>query len=239
MRWICWASFIVLSLFLHASLAVSWFLLQPTLSVSSAEYMSVAMVTLSAPVGITKSLNVASNEPETVIEPKIDSDVESKMALPMKKKVKKEKAIIKRNPKSKQLIEHPIKKTIVEESKQQQVNEVSKLASDDNVVVNNNQQTSQVTSPSVAIDGPKALRIQHPNYPQRARKLGKEGYVSVLYDIDKNGRVVNLEVVDSSPRGLFEREVKRAMNRWCYEKISAKGLKKTFLFKIDGSINFS
>ncbi|QLK88394.1 TonB family protein [Arsenophonus endosymbiont of Aphis craccivora] len=116
---------------------------------------------------------------------------------------------------------------------------MSKLASDDHVGVNNNQQTNQIASSSIAIDGPRALRIQHPDYPDRARKLGKEGYVNVLYDIDENGRVVNLEVVDSSPRGLFEREVKRAMNRWYYEKIPAKGLKKTFLFKIDGSINLS
>lgn len=52
MRWIRSESFIVLSLFLHASLAVSWFLLQPTLSASSAESMSVTMVALAAPSGI-------------------------------------------------------------------------------------------------------------------------------------------------------------------------------------------
>lgn len=74
---------------------------------------------------------------------------------------------------------------------------MSKLASDDHVGVNNNQPTNQIASSSIAIDGPRALRIQHPDYPDRARKFGKEGYVNVLYDIDKNGRVVNLEVVDS------------------------------------------
>ncbi|WGO82384.1 TonB family protein [Arsenophonus apicola] len=235
MRWIRSASFIGLSLFLHASLAVSWFLLQAPLSASTTESMSVAMVTLAAPNGISKSVNVAVNEPEAVIQPKIESDVEPTMALPMQKKVMQKKLIAKQNPKSKQLLEQHIKKTIIEQSNQQQANVVS----NDNVGVNNHQQASQMDTSSIAIDGPKALRIQHPDYPDRARKLGKEGYVNVLYDIDENGRVVNLEVVDSSPRGMFEREVKRAMNRWYYEKIPAKGLKKTFLFKIDGSINLS
>ncbi|MDR5610908.1 MULTISPECIES: TonB family protein [unclassified Arsenophonus] len=237
MRWIRSASFIVLSLFLHASLAVSWFLLQPTLSASSAESMSVTMVALAAPSGISQSVNVKQRVTE--IAPKIEPDAEAKLALPMKKKVTPKKSIVKQNSKSKQLVENHIKKTITEQSNQSQDNVVSKLASDDHVGVNNNQQTNQIASSSIAIDGPRALRIQHPDYPDRARKLGKEGYVNVLYDIDENGRVVNLEVVDSSPRGLFEREVKRAMNRWYYEKIPAKGLKKTFLFKIDGSINLS
>lgn len=149
------------------------------------------------------------------------------------------KSIVKQNSKPKLLVEQHIKKTIGKQSDQQQVNLMNKLASDENVGVNDNLQTSQLSSSSIVIDGPKALRIQHPDYPDRARKLGKEGYVNVLYDIDENGRVINLEVVDSSPSGLFEREVKRVMNRWYYEKIPAKGLKKTFLFKIDGSINLS
>lgn len=234
MRWIRSASFIALSLFLHASLAVSWLLLQPMLSASTAKSMSVSMVTLAAPDGISQSVKIADNKPEGAIKPKIESDVEPKLALPVKKKIMQKKSIVKQNSKSKQLVERQIKKTIVEQSNQQQAN-----ISDDNIGVNNNQQASQMASPPFAIEGPKALRIQHPDYPDRARKLGKEGYVNVQYDIDENGRVVNLEVIDSSPRGMFEREVKRAMNLWYYEKIPAKGLKKTFLFKIDGSINLS
>ncbi|MFV9996882.1 MAG: TonB family protein [Arsenophonus endosymbiont of Dermacentor nuttalli] len=240
MCWIRLTSFIVLSLFLHAALAVSLFLLQPVSSASQVEPMSIAMVTLAAPSNIAEPVNVAVSESETVIEPKSESDVEAKIALPVKKKVIHKKPIVKQNPKPKQLVEHRIKqKSSGDESNQQQTNVASQLTSDNSIDINNNQQSSLVNSSTMAIHGPKALRIQHPNYPDRARKLGKEGYVNVLYDIDENGRVINLEVVDSSPRGMFEREVKRAMNRWYYEKIPAKGLKKTFLFKIDGSINLS
>ncbi|MEX6225286.1 TonB family protein [Providencia hangzhouensis] len=85
--------------------------------------------------------------------------------------------------------------------------------------------------------GPKALHKQPPMYPDRARRLGKEGYVKVRYDIDDSGRVTNIEFVEVSPKGLFEREVKRAMNRWAYEKQPAKGYVTEIYFKLDGTVS--
>lgn len=97
--------------------------------------------------------------------------------------------------------------------------------------------TGASNSQSTKKGGPRALHKQAPSYPERARRLGKEGYVKVRYDIDDGGRVTNIEFVEASPKGLFERDVKRAMNRWTFEKQPAKGYVTEIYFKLDGTVS--
>lgn len=94
-------------------------------------------------------------------------------------------------------------------------------------------------SSSSGARGPKALRRQAPSYPDRARRLGKEGVVKVRYDIDTDGRITNVEIIEATPKGLFEREVKRAMNRWLYEQKPQPTTGKIveIRFKIDGTVS--
>ena len=42
-------------------------------------------------------------------------------------------------------------------------------------------------------------------YPRRAERLGAEGYVSVAFDVDEAGEVVDLRIIDSKPRILFDK----------------------------------
>ncbi len=49
-----------------------------------------------------------------------------------------------------------------------------------------------------------------PRYPQQAKARKLEGYVRVRLVIDETGSVDDVEVIESEPRGVFEREAIRA-----------------------------
>ncbi|WP_339056559.1 TonB family protein [Candidatus Regiella endosymbiont of Tuberolachnus salignus] len=79
---------------------------------------------------------------------------------------------------------------------------------------------------------PRALIKTKPIYPARAQALGIEGRVKIQYDIDKNGYVINLRILEATPRNIFEREVKKAVKIWRYEAIAVKDYVTEIVFKI-------
>ncbi|WP_336193178.1 TonB family protein [Providencia stuartii] len=229
MRWIRWPLIIIISLAIHAGLAMAWIFNQPKMA-PVVEPMTVAMIAFEAD---EPAVEPVSAEPEPIVEP--EPVVKPAIVLEKKPEVKKkpkpkkeEKREIKHDPKpvNKQLAKSDLKplsdlKTAAPKST---ANTTAK-----NTGATNNQSTSK--------RGPQALRKQAPAYPERARRLGKDGYVKVRYDIDEDGRVTNIEFVEASPKGLFERDVKRAMNRWAFEKLPAKGYVTEIYFKIDGTVS--
>lgn len=79
-----------------------------------------------------------------------------------------------------------------------------------------------------------------PNYPQRALSAGIEGEVTLRFTINAEGRVEDLEVTHAEPKGVFEREARRAAARWRFAprrengQSVAREATKTLYFRLDG-----
>lgn len=67
------------------------------------------------------------------------------------------------------------------------------------------------------------LHRVEPRYPRKALHLGKQGYVILSFDINQNGEVINIQVLDAQPKYLFEKESKRALKRWKYKPMLRDG----------------
>ncbi len=65
-----------------------------------------------------------------------------------------------------------------------------------------------------------------PQYPIRALKRNLEGYVVMEFTIDGDGRPKDIVVIDAKPKNIFEREARRALQRWKYQpkRIDGKGV---------------
>jgi len=59
-----------------------------------------------------------------------------------------------------------------------------------------------------------SLGNQPPRYPRRARRDGLEGRVVLSAQVSAAGRIVGLEVVQSSGHAILDRAAFRAVNRW-------------------------
>lgn len=237
MRWMRWTLIIVISLSIHAGLAMAWIFNQPNLA-RDPEPLTIAMVAFAAPEPASEPVEQVETpvepEPEPVIEPEPEPVVEPVIALP------KKKPEVKKKPKPKQEEKKKVKEDVKPVEKQLAMNDLKSdvtAPKTNNNAIKTANNTGASNSQSTKKGGPRALHKQAPSYPERARRLGKEGYVKVRYDIDDGGRVTNIEFVEASPKGLFERDVKRAMNRWTFEKQPAKGYVTEIYFKLDGTVS--
>lgn len=56
-----------------------------------------------------------------------------------------------------------------------------------------------------------------PNYPNSAQRRGIEGFVVLRFTVDELGRVIDPEVVESVPQGVFDRSALEAVVRFKYK----------------------
>ncbi|MFT4021890.1 MAG: TonB family protein [Acinetobacter sp.] len=92
------------------------------------------------------------------------------------------------------------------------------------------------TAPSHENTTVKAL-TRRVNYPIRAKSLGVEGRVKVLFDITENGTVQNIRILSESPPDVFASNVKKDMTRWRYQTSRALSNQTvTIIFKLDGHV---
>jgi protein TonB len=59
------------------------------------------------------------------------------------------------------------------------------------------------------------VRVE-PDYPPKAKQRGISGWVEFEFTIGPAGTVEDLKILRSSPRGVFDRAVLRAVRRWKY-----------------------
>ncbi len=113
-----------------------------------------------------------------------------------------------------------------------------------------NMPSVDVGAANTSLDGPGAMmsdgdatpivRID-PRYPAKAARDGTEGWVKLSFDITETGAVDNVEVIESKPRRIFDREAKRALLKWKYRAkvVDGKPVRQTGLtvqldFTLDG-----
>lgn len=84
----------------------------------------------------------------------------------------------------------------------------------------------------------KPLRMDQPVYPRMAQAKQIEGYVKVLFTITSDGRISNIQFLESTPPRVFERSVRDAMEKWRFEprklggQIVARQATKVFNFEL-------
>lgn len=81
-----------------------------------------------------------------------------------------------------------------------------------------------LSAPAAASNGPAREAVEQvaPEYPRGAERRGIEGTVRIAYSVDADGHVVNAEVVDATPAGVFDRAALAAIEAWRYAPASAQ-----------------
>ncbi|CCV46143.1 TonB system transport protein TonB [Yersinia enterocolitica] len=168
-------------------------------------------------------IDEAPPEPEVLPEP---------VPVPIPEPVKQKPKPVKKEVKKPEVKKPDVKKTVAPPDDKP-------FKSDEPALVSTNAPVKSAPKASVpgvsTSTGPKALSKAKPTYPARALALGVEGQVKVQYDIDENGRVTNVRILEATPRNTFEREVKQVMRKWRFEAVAAKDYVTTVVFKIGGT----
>ncbi len=83
------------------------------------------------------------------------------------------------------------------------------------------------------------VRIE-PKYPVQAARDGKEGWVRLSFTINEVGGVEDVKVIEADPKRVFDREARRALQKWKYRPkiVDGKpekqfGMKVQLDFKLD------
>jgi periplasmic protein TonB len=76
----------------------------------------------------------------------------------------------------------------------------------------------------VASTEPVLIKTVQPRYPTQARRSNQEGWVVVSYNIDAEGNVNTVKVLDAQPRHLFDREAVNAVERWKFKPATRNGV---------------
>lgn len=95
---------------------------------------------------------------------------------------------------------------------------------------------------SPVVTPPQVLKRASPDYPRRAQSRGTEGSCIVAFDVNAQGKVVNVAAIPDqcNPRGVFNTASEEAMSKFEYrpryvdgKPVDTNGLRQTFSFRLD------
>ncbi|WP_390520942.1 energy transducer TonB [Vibrio fortis] len=72
-------------------------------------------------------------------------------------------------------------------------------------------------------DSPTASYKVAPKYPKDALSTGVEGSVEFRFDVDSNGKPINIQITRSWPKGVFDESATEALRQWTYLVKDAQG----------------
>ncbi|EPO0026953.1 energy transducer TonB, partial [Vibrio alginolyticus] len=81
----------------------------------------------------------------------------------------------------------------------------------------------------------ESIEFVSPRYPKVAVENNLSGYVVMTFNITKNGDVSDIVVIESSPKGIFEKVAVQSLSKWKYEPLEDVDLiaqKQKLVFKI-------
>ncbi len=93
---------------------------------------------------------------------------------------------------------------------------------------NNNNVVTLISLPSTKIQKlsfnpdnfdkePTPLVRVDPRYPVTAANQGIEGFVELIFNINKEGKVENIHILHSEPKRVFDKAAKDALRKWRYQ----------------------
>lgn len=103
-------------------------------------------------------------------------------------------------------------------------------------------QQASIEPPKPKITPAVIIKREPPRYPTRAINRGIEGWVEVKFKVDTKGEPMEIEVVNSEPKGVFESAATRAVKRWRFTPaknentelaVVSSELSTTLQFKLD------
>jgi protein TonB len=75
------------------------------------------------------------------------------------------------------------------------------------------------------LDAPlSVLARMPPIYPRWARRRGIEGWVTVRFGVNAQGRVEDVTILEAQPSKVFEQSVKRAVSKWRFKPGTVGGM---------------
>jgi len=87
-------------------------------------------------------------------------------------------------------------------------------------------------SPQISIATPVYKQNNSPRYPLRARRMGYEGLVMLKVLVDENGRVNDLELLQSSGYAILDKAALSSVKKWMFVPGTEGGKKKKMWVKI-------
>lgn len=76
---------------------------------------------------------------------------------------------------------------------------------------------------SESYTGGELVRGKPPAFPRKARRLPSGGWVVARFTVDREGRVEELDIVESRPSGVFEKAVTKAVSKWRFRPYELDG----------------